>query len=318
MSEMRRLQLGVYVPAWADAAGELRPWAEVRAVARAAEAAGFDTLWMPDHFAPKMPDGRQQPLWECWTMLAALAEATERVTIGSLITPAAFRQPALLAKMAATTDAVSGGRLILGLGAGSERERGFELLGSDLDHRASILVEALEVIAPLLRDGYVDHVGPRYQVRDYQLGLPRRPAGPPIWVAGVGARMIRLAARWADGFNLNRMAFRPEDVAEPFASFDDECRAAGRDPAAVVHTTYTCIALGGPAPTAGPRAGWIAGAPDEIAARLHALGVAGVHHLTCFFDGGEDPEGKVGLPLLSLRALERFAPVLEALRALEG
>lgn len=317
MAQQRHLELGVYLPVWADGTDRLAPWNEVREVALAAAAAGFDTLWMPDHFAPMMPDGSQQLLWECWTMLAALAEATTDVGIGSLITPTAFRPPALLAKMAATVDGISGGRLILGLGTGSARERGFELLDADLEHRASIFAEALEVVVPLLREGSVDFGGAHYQVHDYHLGVPRRSSGPPIWIAGIGPRVIRLAARWADAFNLNRMAFRPEDVIEPFARFDEACRACGRDPADVLHTAYTGITLDSPRSGDDTRAHWIYGAPAAIALQLHALSTAGVRHLTCFFDAGEDPMGKAGLPLVSLRALERFAPVIAALRALE-
>src|SRR5262245_10415854 len=191
-----RLQLGLYLPTWNDANDRMTPWAELRTVARLAEEAGWDTLWVPDHFAPRMLDGSIQHFWECWTVLGALAEATSRITLGPLITPTVFRNPALLARMAATLDEISGRRLLLGLGAGAERGLGFALLGLPLEQRGSMFAEALQVLVPLLREGYADFAGRFYAIRDYSLNVPRRPHGPPIWIAGRGPRMIQLAANW--------------------------------------------------------------------------------------------------------------------------
>src|SRR5262249_31634844 len=155
-AKLHRLKLGLYLPTWNDASNWLKPWAELRTLARLAEEAGWDTLWVPDHFAPRMPDCSIQHFLECWTVLGALADAPSRLTLGPLITPTAFRHPALLARMAATLDALCGGRLLLGLGAGAERERGFALLGLPLEQRGSMFAEALQVLVPLLREGYVD------------------------------------------------------------------------------------------------------------------------------------------------------------------
>src|SRR5262249_50248108 len=146
-----------------------RGWTEVRTVARLAEEAGWNTLWVADHIAPRMPDATTQRFWECWSTLGALAEATSHITLGPLITPTAFRHPALLARMAATVDAISSGRLRLGLGAGAERERGFALLGLSVEQRAQMFAEGLQVLVPLLREGHTDFAGHYYTVPKYSL-----------------------------------------------------------------------------------------------------------------------------------------------------
>src|SRR5215470_3665409 len=167
-----RLQLSLYLPTWHDANNRMTPWAELRSVAQLAEEAEWDTIWVPDHFAPRLPDGSIQHFWECWTVLGALAEATSHITLGPLITPTAFRHPALLARMAATMDEISGGRLLLGLGAGADREQGFALLGLPVEQRGSMFAEALQVLVPLLREGHVDFAGRFYAVADYSLNAP--------------------------------------------------------------------------------------------------------------------------------------------------
>lgn len=309
----RRLHLGLYLPTWDDAAGAMVPWPAQRDLARLAEDAGWDTIWVADHFAPRLSDDRIQRFWECWTLLAALAEATSRVTIGPLITPTAFRTPPLLARMAATVDAISGGRLLVGLGAGADRERGFEFVGLPVAERASAFAEALEVIVPLLRGDQVDHAGRYYAVRDYQLGLPQaRPGGPPVWIAGQKPRMIGLAARWGDAFNLNRVVSSPEQLAGPFAELEAACLAIGRDPATIQRTGYAFIALHA-RPAAADSA--ISGTPEEIAARIHALHQAGMEHLLLVVD--DEERTGLGWPLTTPRQVERFAPVMAALRHFE-
>jgi alkanesulfonate monooxygenase SsuD/methylene tetrahydromethanopterin reductase-like flavin-dependent oxidoreductase (luciferase family) len=307
-----RLQLSLYLPTWHDANDRMTPWAELRTVARLAEEAGWDTLWVADHFAPRMPDGSIQHFWECWAVLGALAEATSRITLGPLITPTAFRNPALLARMAATLDEISDGRLLLGLGAGAEREQGFALLGLPREQRGSMFAEALQVLVPLLREGHVDFAGRFYSVSDYSLNAPRRRNSPPIWIAGRGPRMIQLAARWGDAFNLNRTLVAPEEAAAPLAQLDAACREMGREPATILRTGYVMITL----TTSGPRSA-VHGTPDEIAARLHTFHTAGIQHLTCFIDIGGPSSPPNSLPLLTPQAIERFAPVMAALRRLE-
>ena len=149
--------------------------------------------------------------WECWSLLAALAAATRRVALGPLVACTSFRNPALLAKIADTVDEVSGGRLILGLGAGWN-EREYDAFGYPFDHRVSRFEEALTIVHSLLRTGQVDFAGTYYTARECEL-RPRgpRPAGPPIMVAGTGERMLRLAARHADAWNV-WLSNRPEGL----------------------------------------------------------------------------------------------------------
>ena len=135
--------------------GRTPRYKEIRDMARRAEAAGFDSVWLYDHLLYRM-DGRATiGIWECWTILSALAEATERVELGTLVACNSFRNPALLAKMAITLDEVSNGRFILGLGAGWNKAE-HDAFGMPFDRLVGRFEEALQIIRPLLKEGRVD------------------------------------------------------------------------------------------------------------------------------------------------------------------
>src|SRR4051794_41450089 len=139
-------------------------------MARAAEAAGFDSIWLGDHLLYRGDGRAERGPWEAWTLLAALAAATERVTIGPLVACAGFHPPGLIAKMAATLDEVSGGRFVLGLGAGWNR-REFDAFGIPYDRRVSRFEEAFAIIRGML-DGERVSLEGRFHRADDVLLLP--------------------------------------------------------------------------------------------------------------------------------------------------
>jgi probable F420-dependent oxidoreductase len=193
------MKVGV-IPPLANSRVSGRPvsYQDVRRWACTAEELGFDSVWIYDHLLVRRPDQPQLGVWEGWSILAALADATKRVELGTGVTCVGFRNPALLAKMAITVDEVSGGRLILGLGAGNQRPE-FEAFGYDFDRRVAAFEEAIQIIAPLIREGAVDFRGTYHSAIECELD-PRgpRPSGPPILIGANGPRMMRLAARYAD------------------------------------------------------------------------------------------------------------------------
>lgn len=230
------MKLGVVLPIGEqEETGEPFPYATVRDLALRAEAAGFDSLWLPDHFLFRFPGQAAFGVWECWSILTALAEATERVELGTLVLAMPFRNPALLSKMAVTLDEISGGRLILGLGAGWHQPE-FEALGVPFERLAGQFEEGLQIIAPLLRAGRVDFRGEHFSALDCEL-RPRgpRPGGPPLLIASRGPRMTRLTARYADQWNAAWFA-RPESFLPRHAEFLEACRQAGRDPSTIAVT----------------------------------------------------------------------------------
>lgn len=240
---VRPLKVGINLPVVeGNMAGKTATWPDLLTFARQAEALGFDSLWVPDHLLLRWQE-QTHGTWECWSLLSALAAATSRVILGSLVTCTAFRSPALLAKMADTVDEISGGRLILGLGAGWDgpEDRAFGIPG---DHRVDRFEEALQIIAPLLRTGHVDFEGKYYQARDCEL-RPRgpRPNGPPIMVGAKGPRMLRLAATYADLWNAEGPMRRPEEIIPLRASGDAACAEVGRDPATLGRSASVAINL---------------------------------------------------------------------------
>jgi len=207
------------------------PYESIRAVVQQAEADGFDSIWLADHLLYRDPGEQTWGIWECWTMLSALAEATRRVEIGPLVLCNSFRNPAILAKMAATLDEVSQGRLILGVGAGWN-EPEYQAFGLPFDHRVDRFEEALQILRALLKEGHVDFAGQYYQARNCEI-LPRGPraGGPPLMVGSErGPRMLKLTAQYADLWNTGYMG-QPETMAEPLAKIKAACREVGRDPA---------------------------------------------------------------------------------------
>jgi alkanesulfonate monooxygenase SsuD/methylene tetrahydromethanopterin reductase-like flavin-dependent oxidoreductase (luciferase family) len=299
------LRLGLFLQPLEGWLGEpgLPGWAELRALAREAEAIGFDSLLVPDHLLIRgspywgIPPGETRGTWEAWTLLAALAEATSRIRLAPFVAAAAFRHPAVLAKMAATLDEVSGGRLILGLGSGSHlpEHAAFGLPG---DHLVSRFEETLEIVVPLLRDGRVDFQGRFYAARDCELRPPARPGGLPVWIAAFRPRMLALTARWGDGL-VTAWHAGPEALREPFGDLDAACRAAGREPRALERVVGTIVSFR--ADTRFTRE-VLRGTPEELAGALAAFRGAGVDHLVCMLDPRD------------ARGLERFVPVIEAWR----
>ena len=211
-----------------------RPYDSIRAVAQQAERDGFDSIWLPDHFVYRSPGEPTRGIWECWTTLSALAQATRRVEIGTLVTCNSFRHPAILAKMATTVDEISHARLILGIGAGWN-EPEYQAFGLPFDHRVGRIEEALQIIKPLLRDGHVDFSGKYYQARNCEI-VPRGPraAGPPLMVGceRKSPRMLKLTAKYADLWNTGYTG-PPEMMGEAIPKIHDACKAVGRDPATI-------------------------------------------------------------------------------------
>ena len=204
----------------------------MRVVAREAEALGVDTLWVPDHLLRTMKDRPRFGFWECWTILTAAAEATTRIEIGPLIACTGFRNPGLLAKMAMTLDEVSGGRLVLGLGSGvPARDPSWSAFGYDGTRHVSKYAEAVEIVARLLRERSVTFAGEHYRMDEAEI-IPRgpRPDGPPVWVAGLGERTSRIAARWGDAINVNTPLASLADVDRIRGVAAAACEAEGRDP----------------------------------------------------------------------------------------
>src|SRR5262245_37386084 len=249
------MRVGLMLPIGAGALGEGRPvrWTDLREMARMAEAVGIDTLFVPDHLLFRksppgnllqvnMAEGKTRGIWEAWTILAALAEATRRIHLGPLVACTSFRNPAVLAKMADTLDEVSEGRVVLGLGAGWH-EPEYDAFGIPYDHRVGRFEEALAIIVPLLRKGHVDFQGQYYQARDCVLA-PRGPraSGPPILIGAQRPRMLALAARYADRYDAD-FHLVASDVRTQFEAFDRACAEAKRDATTVTHAAATRVAF---------------------------------------------------------------------------
>lgn len=240
---MRPLKVGINLPTTEGAlSGKTPKWADLLAFAERAEVLGFDSLWVPDHLLLRW-QGQTRGIWECWSLLAALAAVTHRMELGSLVACTTFRSPALLAKMADTVDEISGGRLIVGLGAGWDGPEG-RAFDMKSDHRVDRFEEALQIIVPLLRTGRVDFAGKYYQVQGCEL-RPRgpRPDGPPILIGAKGPRMLRLAATYADLWNAEGPMRRPEEIIPLRAAGDAACAAVGRDPATLGRSASVVVNL---------------------------------------------------------------------------
>jgi alkanesulfonate monooxygenase SsuD/methylene tetrahydromethanopterin reductase-like flavin-dependent oxidoreductase (luciferase family) len=288
-------------------AGGTARWADLLAMAQRAEAVGFDSVWVEDHLLFRLGDTPTEGPWECWTLLSALAASTSRVEIGPLVACTSFRNPALLAKMADTVDEISGGRLILGLGAGWH-EPEYQAFGFPFDHRVSRFEEALKIIHGLLHDGQVDFEGKYYQARECEL-RPRgpRPNGPPILLGTTGPRMLRLTAQYADMWNtyFTRHENDPAGIAPLRDLVDAACVEMGRDPATLERTCAVLVGfdgqLSGPSSANPSGTPPLTGSPEEIAATLRGFAAEGISHV------------QVWLEPNNLSGIESFAPVLELL-----
>jgi len=239
------VKVGILLPLAETDSGTIFRYGAIRDAALRAERDQFDSVWIVDHLLFEW-DGQRRGIWEGWTLLAALAEATTRIELGTLVTCTAFRNPALLAKMADAVDEVSAGRLILGLGAGWH-EPEFRAFGYPFDHLASRFEDALRIIAPLVRGEVADYQG-IYERAVTCVSLPRgpRPKGPPILIGASRPRMLRLTAELGDAWNtcwLGRASELPPRLAELHAS----CSAVGRDPATLDVTVGQIVAT--PEPT---------------------------------------------------------------------
>jgi probable F420-dependent oxidoreductase len=254
------------------------PYHEIREMARAAEAGGLDSIWLYDHLLLRRDPETTNGIWECWTMLSALAEATHRVELGTLVLCNPFRNPGLLAKMAHTLDEVSGGRLILGLGAGWHQPE-FDAFGFPFDRRVGRLEESLEMMTPLLRGESVDFDGNHYQASNAVV----RPVGPrsdgiPLLVAAFGPRMMGLAARYADLWNTAWLGDAKE-LAERVEQMEAACRQEGRDPATLEVTVGVSAAFPDLGKTSPYSQEPLTGSAADVAQALHDYARAGAGHL---------------------------------------
>ena len=283
-------------------------WPRWQRLARAVEDLGFAGLFRSDHFTNARPPDKDS--LELWTSLTYLATHTRRIAFGPLVTPLSFRHPVFTARMAKEVDDLSGGRLVLGLGAGwQEREhRMFGFALGSVAERFARLEEGLEVITRLLRDpDRVTFHGQYFHLEDAVL-LPRpaRPGGPPVLIGGNGPRRtLPLVARYADEWNA--LFLPPERFAALNARLDALLRAAGREPAAVRRSLMTGLVFGrdegelqrkleGRPPAEDLRArGLVVGTPAQVRDQIAALGQAGVQRVMLQWLDLDDLDGLAAL-----------------------
>jgi len=279
-------------------------YADVLGIAREAETAGFRALWVSDHLFLGA-DAVATDCLEAWTLLAALAVDTKKIRIGPMVTAQSYRNPALLAKIAAGVDHMSGGRLEFGLGAGWKeveyKAYGYEF--PDAPTRVTQLVETLEICTRLWSEPTATYRGKHYRIEN-AVSSPKPVQKPlPIWIGGTKPRVMRIAAKFAQWFNLSN----PSQAAEPrIAEMNKElpvaCKAVGRDPDTLKRSLFIQVLvaptrreideiageLGARTKTSGAewlkaRPAMIVGTPDEVGGKLRSIAAGGIDHANVMF-----------------------------------
>lgn len=263
-------------------------WETIGARALMAEEVGFDVFVFEDallYRGEKATDG----VWEATTIAAALAATTHHITIAPSVINSPYRSPALVAKIAETIDEISGGRYVLGIGAGNTPDSDYEAFGFPVEHRYSRFAEAIEIIHALLKDGAVDFEGEFYTAKEAEMVLRGpRTHGPPINIAAGSPKMLELVARYGDQWNwwgwgetLDQIRTRLNPIID---TLETACRDEGRDPATLVRTfdLYTVVPerYAGQAGEAGVD-NPVTGSSAEIAEFILALGEMGFSEVRC-------------------------------------
>lgn len=245
------MRVGVTVPlAYGDTAdGRAPTFEETRDYARTAESLGLDSVWVYDHLLFLFPPDPDEGLHEAWTTLSALAVTVPRVELGALVMCSSFRNAGLMAKMAATLDDLSGGRLILGLGCGWH-EPEYDAFGYPFDHLVGRFEEDLEAITRLLRGETIDADGRWSRYRGAKL-LPPPVRRTPTLVAAKGERMLRLTAQWSDAWNTAWFGEVDDLLRDRLGAFDEACAAVGRDPSTIRRTVGVRVREPGQEPDSG-------------------------------------------------------------------
>ncbi len=285
--------------------GSTPGWPLIREQVATAERIGCDLAVLADAMLYRAEDGDHTGYWESVSMAAALAAATDRIELGHSVINAPYRSAALTAKIAETIDEISSGRFFLGIGLGNTPD--YDQVGVRADHRYSRFEETIQVIHRLLRTGTAAFEGHYQFARDAAL-VPRgpRPAGPPIVIAAKGPRMLRLAARYADGWNWWIWGDPDPERLRPIADeLDRACEEVGRDPGTLARSldVYSLDPIGR---FTGTEA--IGGSPDESAEMLLRYRDLGFDEVRLNMYPVDDMERLPG-------AVEALAPVVEHLHA---
>jgi alkanesulfonate monooxygenase SsuD/methylene tetrahydromethanopterin reductase-like flavin-dependent oxidoreductase (luciferase family) len=279
-------------------AGSATPtWASMLELSEAAATAGVETLWFADHFSFPSDEGLRGA-WEAWTLMAAIAARVPTVTLGPMVACTAYRNPGVIAKMTEMIDEISGGRFILGLGAGWQEDE-YRQFGIPFEPRVSRFAEALQIIHGLLREGKADLQGEFSQAHRAQ-NLPRgpRPEGPPILIGSSSPRMLGLLAQYGDAWDTGWNG-DTEGLQRKVETFERVMREHGRDPQTVGRSVSAGFAMDG---FAGDAATVFTGTDEEKVAFLDSLAEVGFDHI------------RISLQPLSPATLAAFAPVIDAFR----
>ncbi|MEO6025841.1 MAG: TIGR03560 family F420-dependent LLM class oxidoreductase [Candidatus Binatia bacterium] len=219
-----------------------RPWSDTQGTALELDRLGFHSVWFNDHlYGVPMPN---LPILEAWTALTAVGVLTKSVELGTLVTPVGFRNPALLAKMAATLDVITGGRVIVGLGSGwfESEFTGYGMPFPGLKARLEQLDETATILKLLWTESQPSFEGKHYRL-DSTYCEPKPARRPPILIGGGGEKvLLRLAARHADIWN--NLAVHQQDLGTKIAKLREHCAAVGRDPAEIRVSQQCLVVLG--------------------------------------------------------------------------
>lgn len=261
-------------------------WNELAQMAAAIEDLGFDSIWVGDHLLYRdsfSVDDAKGP-WEAWTSLAGLAAITKRVALGPLVAATGFHAPTMIAKMAGTVDEMSGGRLILGLGAGWNPVE-FAGYGFPFDQRVARFGESFEIIRRMLGGERFDFTGQFFALEQAELAPAPRPGGPPLMIGSNGPRMLALTLPHVEYWNswFEDFANDPEQLPPLLAKIDAACKSVGRDPATLKLTVAVLIQFGAEASrrnSSNP----IRGSASELANTFERFARAGIEHIQLVLD----------------------------------
>ncbi len=282
-------------------------WASIKDRALLAESIGFDMFVYEDALLYRGKE-HTNGVWESMTMSGAIAEATSTIRFGQSVVNSPYRSPAMVVSMAEALNEISGGRYVLGIGAGNTADSDYEAFGFPTDHRYSRFAEAIEIIHSLSRTGRANFEGAYYSVKDSEIVLRGTDGtGPFINIAAGGEKMMTLVARFADAWNWWSWDLTAEGIAGhlagPIGLLEAACEEVGRDPGSVVRTLdlYSVTPPGFEAPD--DRTNAVFDSAEAIAEHILSTATSGI------------AEVRLDLTDTTLGAIEAMAPVVDLVHA---